>query len=233
MVDKILEFLRELEHNNNRDWFQKNKARYDALHKDHMEIVQQLINRITLFDPDIAGVEVKECLFRIYRDIRFSPNKLPYKTHFGAYIASHGGRNSMRSGYYLHLEPGGCFLSGGVWMPQPKLLKKLRQDIYDHMDEFVAILENPAFKELYPVLEGETLKRVPGGFPSGFEHEEIIRHKDFCVSAPKPDSFFSAKDWMEQAAACYEKLLPFNRFLNYSVDEYSGSAFQQGAITQV
>ncbi|MDR1257898.1 MAG: DUF2461 domain-containing protein [Tannerellaceae bacterium] len=226
MVAQILEFLRELEHNNNRDWFQKNKARYDVLHKGHMEIVQQLINRIALFDPDIAGVEVKECLFRIYRDIRFSPNKLPYKTHFGAYIAARGGRNSERSGYYLHLEPDNCFMSGGVWMPQPKLLKKLRQDIYDHIDEFVGILENPSFKELYPALEGETLKRTPAGFPPDFEHEEIIRHKDFCVSASKPDRFFYAKDWIEQAADCYERLLPFTRFLNYSVDEYSGSAFQ-------
>ncbi|MDR2809289.1 MAG: DUF2461 domain-containing protein [Tannerellaceae bacterium] len=224
MVARILTFLRELEQNNDREWFRENKERYEALRKGHVDIVQQLINRIALFDPEIAGVEVKGCMFRIYRDIRFSPNKLPYKTHFGAYIAAQGGRNSERSGYYLHLEPGNCFLSGGLWMPQPKLLKMVRQDIYDHIDEFVAILKNPSFHALYPGLEGETLKRMPAGFPLDFEYGEIIRHKDFCVSASKPDSFFSQKDWIEQAAACFEVLLPFTRFLNYTVDEYTGKA---------
>jgi uncharacterized protein (TIGR02453 family) len=222
MIDRLLLFLRELEQNNNREWFHANKPRYDALHKGYIEVVQQLINRIALFDPEIAGLEAKDCLFRIYRDIRFSPNKLPYKTHFGAYIAAQGGRNSERCGYYLHLEPGNCFLSGGLWMPQPKLLKMVRQDLYDHIDEFVSILEDPSFKALYPALEGETLKRMPAGYPSDFAYGEIIRHKDFCVSTAKPDAFFSQEDWLSQAAACYEKLLPFTRFLNYTVDEYLG-----------
>jgi uncharacterized protein (TIGR02453 family) len=225
MVEHILEFLRELEQNNNREWFRENKERYDSLRKGHIDIVQQLIHRIALFDPEVAGLEAKECMFRIYRDIRFSPNKLPYKTHFGAYIAAQGGRNSERSGYYLHIEPGNCFLSGGLWMPQPRLLKMVRQDLYDHIEEFVAILENPSFRALYSGLEGETLKRMPAGFPPDFEYGEIIRHKDFCVSTSKPDRFFSEKDWMEQAAACFEILLPFTRFLNYTVDEYMGKAF--------
>ena len=222
MVNQILVFLKELEQNNNRVWFQDNKERYDALKKGHTAIVRQLIDRIALFDPEIAGTEAKDCLFRIYRDIRFSPNKLPYKTHFGAYIAARGGRNSERSGYYLHIEPGACFLSGGLWMPQPRLLKMVRQDIYDHIDEFVSILENPSFKALYSGLEGETLKRVPAGFPPDFEYAHFLRHKDFCVSAAKPDSFFSGKDWMDRAVRCFETLLPFNRFLNYTVDEYLG-----------
>jgi uncharacterized protein (TIGR02453 family) len=222
MISQILQFLKELEPNNNREWFHANKERFDALRKGHMEIVQQLINRISLFDPEIAGLEAKDCLFRIYRDIRFSPNKLPYKNHFGAYMAAQGGRNSLRAGYYMHLEPGNCLLSGGLWMPEPKLLKKVRQDIYDHIDEFASIIENPAFKAVYPELDGETLKRIPAGFPADFKYEWILRHKDFCVSTVKPDSFFSANDWMSQAVDCFEQLLPFNRFLNYTVDEYQG-----------
>ncbi|MDR2389154.1 MAG: DUF2461 domain-containing protein [Tannerellaceae bacterium] len=225
MVEKILEFLRELKRNNNREWFRKNKERYDFLREGYMEIVRRLINRIAFFDSEISGLEAKECMFRIYRDIRFSHDKLPYKTHFGAYIAAQGGRNSERSGYYLHIEPDHSFLSGGLWMPHPKLLKMVRQDIYNHIEEFVAILENPSFRALYPALEGETLKRMPAGFPSDFEYGEIIRHKDFCVSTSKPDCFFSEKKWMEQAAACFEVLLPFTRFLNYTVDEYRGKAF--------
>jgi uncharacterized protein (TIGR02453 family) len=222
MINQILLFLKELEQNNDRVWFQDNKERYNALRKGYIELVGQLINRIALFDPEIAGVEAKDCLFRIYRDIRFSPNKLPYKTYFGAYIAAQGGRNSERSGYYLHIEPGNCLLSGGLWMPQPKLLKMVRQDIYDHIDEFISILEEPSFKVIFAGLEGETLKRIPAGFPPDFEYGEILRHKDFCVSVVRPDSFFCEEKWMDRVIDCFQKLLPFNRFLNYTVDEYLG-----------
>ncbi|MDH6306780.1 uncharacterized protein (TIGR02453 family) [Parabacteroides sp. PF5-5] len=221
MIEQIIEFLKELQANNDRVWFKNNKERYDALREGYLEIVQQLINRIALFDPEVAGLEAKDCLFRIYRDIRFSPNKQPYKNHFGAYMAR-GGRSSIRSGYYLHIEPGNCLLSGGLWMPEPKLLKMVRQDIYDQMDEFVEILEDPSFKAVYPQLEGDTLKRNPAGYPADFPHSDIIRHKDFSVSAKKPDSYFSRKDWLDEAAADFEKLFPFNRFLNYSVDEFLG-----------
>ena len=179
--------------------------------------VQQLIDRIALFDPEIAGTEARNCLFRIYRDIRFSPNKLPYKQHFAAYIAR-GGKNSERGGYYLHLEPDNSLLSGGIWCPSPGLLKCLRKDIYDNMAEFIGILENPAFKAVYPSLDGEMLKRMPAGFPADAEHGDILRHKDFCVYTPKPDSFFLQEDWMDKAVADFQLLRPFNRFLNYTVD---------------
>ncbi|MDR1500170.1 MAG: DUF2461 domain-containing protein [Tannerellaceae bacterium] len=225
MVIAILDFLRELERNNNREWFQINKSRYDILQKAYTDIVQQLINRIGLFDVEVSNVDVKDCLFRIYRDVRFSPNKAPYKTHMGAYIAARGGRRSIRSGYYFHLEPGSCFLSGGLWMPEVKLLRRLRRDIFNHIDEFMAIVDDPAFKAVFPGLEGSCLKRMPEGFPADFKHGEIIRHKDFCVSCAKSDSFFARKDWLSEAASCYEKLLPFNNFLNYTVDEYRESIF--------
>lgn len=221
MNAQIIEFLKELQQNNNRVWFQENKDRYDLLRTAFIDEVQQLINRVALFDPEVSGVEAKDCLFRIYRDIRFSPNKIPYKTHFAAYIAQ-GGRGSERGGYYIHLEPGNCLLSGGIWCPAPALLKKLRQDIYDHIDEFVGILEDPSFKAIYPTMEGEVLKRMPTGYPSDFKYGEILRHKDFSVASHQPDSFFLEKDWMEQSATCFEKLSPFNRFLNYTVDEYQG-----------
>lgn len=110
MNEEIIRFLTELRENNNRIWFQENKARYDRLHDAFIDDVQKLINRIALFDPEVKNVEAKSCLFRIYRDIRFSPDKTPYKSHFAAYIAL-GGRASERGGYYIHLEPGHCMLS--------------------------------------------------------------------------------------------------------------------------
>ncbi|MCC8155311.1 MAG: DUF2461 domain-containing protein [Tannerellaceae bacterium] len=221
MSAQILQFLRELQENNNRPWFQENKARFDSLRNEFIHIVQELIDRISVFDPEIAGLEAKDCLFRIYRDIRFSPNKLPYKTYMGAYMAL-GGKNSLRSGYYLHMEPGNSFLSGGVWQPESKLLKMLRKDIYDQMDEFVAILEDPGFKATFPELEGERLKRMPAGYPSDFSHSEYLLHKDFCVTAAVLDSFFDDENWIENAVTAYKKLVPFHQFLNYTVDEFLG-----------
>ena len=219
--EQILAFLRALSANNHREWFQAHKAEYERLRQAFTDEVQQLINRISLFDAEITGLEAKNCLYRIYRDIRFSPDKTPYKNHFAAYIAL-GGRGSLRGGYYFHLEPERCLLSGGIWCPAPPLLKQLRRDIYDHIEEFADILENPLFKRYFLGLDGESLKRMPTGYPTDTPYGDILRHKDFCVVTQQPETFFSQPDWMEQTAAIFELLLPLNRFLNYTVDEYLG-----------
>lgn len=222
MSKEVFQFLRELTVNNNREWFQANKARFDSAKKIFESQVQEMINRISLFDPEVAGLEAKDCVFRIYRDVRFSPNKLPYKNHFGAYIAKGGGRKSEYAGYYIHMEPDNGLLSGGIYMPTPALLKMLRQDIYDQIEEFVEILENPAFKKVYPALDGESLSRMPAGFPADSPYGYILKHKDFSVYSSKPNGFFEQDRWMDQAAADFQTLQPFNRFLNYTVDTYLG-----------
>ena len=222
MNEQIIQFLKELRVNNNREWFQANKARYDILRQGFIDEVQELIHQIGLFDFEVVGLDAKDCLFRIYRDIRFSPDKTPYKCHFAAYIASCGGRGSERAGYYIHLEPDGCLLSGGVWCPPPALLKMLRKDIYENIEELVGIMEEPNFKATYPIMEGEVLKRMPVGYPSDFKYGEILRHKDFCVVSNKPDSFFYSSDWMDKVVADFKLLYPFNRFLNYTVDDFLG-----------
>lgn len=220
MNKEIIRFLTELRENNYREWFQDNKDRFDILKAGFTEEVQQLISRIALFDPEIAGLEAKNCLFRIYRDIRFSPDKTPYKTHFSAYIAQ-GGRSSEKGGYYFHLEPGNCLLSGGVWMPPAPLLKKLRQEIYYQIDEFMEIIENPSFKKTFSVFEGEVLKRNPAGFPDS-PYNDIIRRKDFAVASYKPDEFFTKESWLDDSATDFQLLYPFNKFLNYIVDDHMG-----------
>lgn len=222
MDKEIFQFLTELRSNNNRNWFTANKSRYDRLLHMFAEDVQQLIDRMALFEPALAGLVPKDCIFRIYRDIRFSPDKTPYKTHFGAYIAAYGGRKSEYAGYYLHLEPGGSMLSGGIWCPPPALLKMLRKDIYENVDEIVEIMEKPDFKHVYPEMMGEALKRMPAGYPTDFPHGELLRRKDFCVVSYKPDDFFCSPDWIDRTVADFKLLYPFNRFLNYTVDEFYG-----------
>ncbi len=222
MNREILRFLRELTLHNDREWFRLHKDQYEVVYHAFQEEVQQLIDRMALFDPEIRGLDAKDCMFRIYRDIRFSPDKSPYKNHFAAYIASRGGRRSDRAGYYIHLQPDGCMLAGGSWCPPAPLLKMLRKDIYENIDDFLAIVEDPAFKRVYPELAGETLKRMPAGFPSDFPQEEILRHKDFTVLSKKPDAFFETDGWMEKTMDDFRLLQPFNRFLNYTIDAYFG-----------
>ena len=131
-INTILQFLSELKTNNNREWFADNKDWYNKVRKEFESLSQELIIEISKFDDDIKHVEVKDCVFRIYRDTRFSHDKSPYKTHFGVFIASAGGRKSQRGGYYLHLDPAECFVAVGVWCPQPDLLKALRKSVFEH-----------------------------------------------------------------------------------------------------
>lgn len=220
LLKEILAFLRELRENNNREWFNENKDRYVRLKKEFDVFTGVLIDKITLFDPEIRGLEVKDCVYRIYRDVRFSPDKSPYKTHFASYIATKGGRNSRRGGYYIHIQPDGCFLSGGIYCPEPAVLKKLRQDVYDNVDEFKQILDNKEFKKDFSGLDNTNiLKNVPSPFPKDCPDGDLLKHKDYTVLSPKPDSFFETGDVLSKILTVFEKLYPFNRFLNYTIDE--------------
>ena len=221
-MKELFNFLKELRDNNNREWFNVNKARYEALYKEHIITVQKLIDRIAIFDPEIAGLDAKSCVYRIYRDIRFSNDKTPFKTHFGAYMTGFGGRTSPYGGYYLHIEPDNSLVSGGVWCPDSTMLKKLRHDIDDNIEEFVGILENKKFKKVYGELEGEMLKRMPDGFPKEHQYDYILKHKNFVVTCNKTESFFYSDNWMEEVIEDFCVLYPFNKFLNYTMGEFFG-----------
>ena len=216
----ILQFLTELSRNNNREWFQENKAWYDRARTEFDQMVATLITEIAKFDEEIKFLSPKECTFRIYRDIRFSPNKIPYKTHFGAYIAANGGRKSPRGGYYLHLEPGGSFLSVGVWMPEPNVLKALRQSVYDNIDELSEIRSNPEFARYYTKFYDEdALKKIPQGFPKDFPEADLLKLKHYLVDYSLNDEFLSSNNFISKVLAAFKAGYSFNRFFNYTVDE--------------
>lgn len=218
-MEKILSFLQALKQNNNREWFNLHKDEYSVLRLQFEGYVDELIQWMLPYDEELTGLQAKDCLFRIYRDIRFSYDKTPYKTHFAAYLAK-GGRKSPRGGYYLHIEPGNCLLCGGVWSPEPKLLRLLRQAVFDNFEEFREIMENPAFKSLYPGLDGEKLKTVPRPFPKDSPASTYLKYKDFVVLARVPERYFFDKNWKQNVVTDFRKLIPFNRFLNYTVDEF-------------
>ena len=219
-TEDIINFLRELNENNNREWFAQNKSRYERVRSKFEEISRLLIAEISVFDNDIKNVDVKDCVFRIYRDIRFSTDKTPYKTHFGVYIASAGGRKSHRGGYYLHLDPAGCFIAVGVWCPPPNILKALRQSVCDNIDELNEIRNEASFNTYFKTFfEEDKLKNVPAGFPRDFPDAELLKLKHYMVEYKLDDKILNASDFVLQLAQIARAGYPLNKFLNYTVDE--------------
>lgn len=219
----ILQFLRELSLNNNREWFIEHKAWYEQCRQDFEQLCTELIRRIALYDPEIGHLQAKECIFRIYRDIRFSADKTPYKQHFGCYIAKNGGRNSDYGGYYIHLQPDACSFSGGVWCPPVDLLRALRQSMYDNIEEFLEITGEPEFKSMYPALwTTDKLKVVPRGFPKDWEYADLFKYKHYLVEHEIPETIAQSDQLIDYVAECARVVVPFNRFLNYTVDEVKG-----------
>jgi len=216
----ILQFIAELTINNNREWFAANKTWYDKVRLEFEQLSKDLIIEISKFDEEIKHVEVKDCIFRIYRDTRFSHDKTPYKTHFGIYIATAGGRKSQRAGYYLHLDPAGCFVGSGVWCPEPNLLKALRKSVFDNIDELNEIRTKPEFSQYFTTFfEEDKLKNVPQGFPKDFPDAELLKLKHYLVDYKLDESILNSDDFVLKIAEVFKCAYPFNKFLNYTVDE--------------
>jgi uncharacterized protein (TIGR02453 family) len=219
-IQNIIGFLSKLNENNNREWFAENKHLYESAKSDFEKISKALILEIIKFDEDIKHVDIKDCIFRIYRDTRFSKDKTPYKTHFGVFIASAGGRKSKRGGYYLHLDPTGCFVAVGVWCPPPATLKALRQSVYDNIDELNEIRRSDDFSKYYSnFYDEDKLKTVPSGFSKDFEDAELLKLKHYMVEYKLDNNFLKSPNFIQQLAEILKSGYPLNRFLNYTVDE--------------
>ena len=214
----IISFLKELNLNNNREWFTDNKLRYLEAKEAFEEVTVNMISYISEIDKDIAGLTPKECVFRIYRDIRFSKDKTPYKTHFDAFIAKKGGRKSAHAGYYIHIMPGRSLLGGGVYAPIPEVLKHIRHEVYNFSDEFKAIINNPEFKMLYGSLYEDKLKNVPKGFPKDFKDAELLKYKSYIVAHRLTDKELMAPAMKEKFRIQTGALYPFISFLNRAID---------------
>jgi uncharacterized protein (TIGR02453 family) len=214
---QVLEFLHDLSENNDRKWFQKNKNRYDESKEKILFLTELLINELRKFDSDIPALEPKDCMFRIFRDVRFSNDKSPYKTNFGSFIAK-GGRKSMYAGYYFHIEPNGSFVGGGVYMPAAEPLKAIREYIAENGEEFLSIINNPNFKTFYPGMMDDKLKTSPKGFSPNHEFIELLRYKSFAFSSQLNKSQILANDYVQHLVQSFKTLQPVNHFLNEALD---------------
>jgi uncharacterized protein (TIGR02453 family) len=222
-IKSILAFLSDLSQNNNREWFAANKDRYEQTRTQFEELSGKLIAGIAAFDPEIRHLDVKDCIFRIYRDTRFSKDKTPYKTHFGVFIAAGGGRKSIRGGYYLHLDPSGSFVATGVWCPPPDLLKALRQSIFDNIEELRDIINDDVFSGTFNggFYQEDKLKTAPKGFPAGFPEIDLLKLKHYMVEHKLADKMLNSDDFIDQVCSICKTAHPLNVFLNYTVDEFT------------
>ena len=222
-----MDFLRELAANNCKPWMDQNRDRY-KLHRGRFErYVEELVDRITSFDPSVAGLNAKDCTYRMNRDIRFSVDKSPYKTHFSAFIAPRG-KNSGMAGYYLHLEPavegssmiGHSILAVGDVCFPPAILRSVREEI---LDNGALMLRNIAAAKGFRIDTAGSLKRVPTGFPIGTPYDELLKLKDHCLVLDLEEEELYAPDFTEQMIACFRSAKPYldqlNRAIAYGYEE--------------
>lgn len=218
-MDKIIiDFLTQLEKYNDREWFAKNRAMYDAARKEFEVFVDQLIPAIAKFDLSVKFMTAKDCIFRIFRDVRFSNDKSPYKTNFGAFIAK-GGRKNHGPGYYFHIQPGECFLAGGVWMPATDIMKKIRKEIYYNVKEFKEILTNRNFRKYFSGIDDwDRQKLPPREFPKDFPDIDLLKNRSFTISHGLNKKIFHSDALFDYTVKVYKVMLPYNSFLARAIE---------------
>lgn len=211
-----LDFLRDLKKHNDKPWFDANRKRYETAKADFIDFLQQVIDAHAKKDDGLVGLQAKNCLFRINRDIRFSKDKSPYKTNFGASV-NRGGKKSVLAGYYFHLEPGEAFVGGGVWMPQPSELAKVRQEIDYGLNDFKKIIGSKKFKSVYgEMYKGEDmmLSRVPKGYEPDNPAAEFLKMKSYIAMRPVTDKELLSKDLKKITLEAFSALQPLMGFIN-------------------
>lgn len=220
LTKETLQFLDDLKKNNNRDWFQDQKKRYEIFKKDYHQLVQDFLDVMKPLDPSLELLEVKNCTFRINRDIRFSKDKSPYKAHLGVWLSS-GAKGQNRSGYYVHIEKGASFIAGGFYSPEAEQLKKVRKEIAFFYDDLEAILNDKNFKKEFGNLdinEGNSLKNPPRGYEKEHPAIEFLKLKSFTATQKFDISEVTQKDFVTKMSQKLIALKPLNEFINRALE---------------
>lgn len=219
LQSSTIKFLKDLKKNNNKPWFDTNRKKYEAAKADFAAFIQHVIALHGKNDNSIKNLVAKDCMFRINRDIRFAKDKSPYKTNFGASINT-GGRKAMDSaGYYFHLEPGGSFTGGGIYMPMADELKKVRQEIDYNFAGFKKILQSKKFKAVYGDLsksDGLSLSRVPKGYEPDNPAADYLKLKSYIAMIKINDADLTSKSLAQKTVKAFDALQPVIAFINES-----------------
>lgn len=212
LLPETLNFTVDLEANNNRDWFNTHKSRYEAAREDFIQFMEALLEKLSPVEPALGQQKAKDTLFRIYRDVRFSHDKRPYKDHICAYLTTEG-RKSIKPGWYIHIKGGNkSFLAGGLWMPPAPQLKALRQEIDYNLDEFEALLQKASFKKYFGKIEGEQLKSAPKGYAADHPAIEHLKRKSLNVSHTLTDKQVTSPDFLKYCTEVLTAMKPVNDF---------------------
>jgi uncharacterized protein (TIGR02453 family) len=212
-----LKFLKDLKKNNNKPWFDANRKQYEEAKKDFENFVQQVIDSFGKKDKSISSLKAKDCLFRINRDVRFSKDKSPYKTNFGACINKEGRKAFSSAGYYFHLEPGQVFLGGGIYHPLPPELNKIRQEVDYSFKEFKKIITAKKFRAVYKDMDKShdfVLSRLPKGYEADNPAAEYLKFKSYIVMTEFKDDDLTSKTLLKKTITAFETLQPLIDFLN-------------------
>lgn len=216
-MEKILKFLQSIAKNNNREWFEVNKPKYLEAKLQFEDFLEGLHKELLKFDDSLAGLNPRKLGFRIYRDVRFSKDKRPYKVNMGAGFSAHG-KMEQEPGYYLHLEPKKSFVAGGIYMPDAEKLAKIRQEIDYNTKDFLKILNDKKFKGYFKALgDFDKLKTAPKGYPKDHPHIDLLRHRSFIVSHNFTDTQVTSKDFVKNVAIVCKTLKPLNDYLKEAI----------------
>ncbi|UOG73940.1 DUF2461 domain-containing protein [Hymenobacter tibetensis] len=214
----LFDFLTELREHNDRDWFQARKATYDQLRLEFEAAVGRWLKQLATHDSTLVGLEPKKCIFRIYRDVRFSRDKRPYKTHFSAYFSG-GGKSGNGPGYYVQLGPNGqTLLAGGLYEPEKEQLARIRQEIDYNGDALHRLLQAPGFRKYFTEVGGDKLKKAPTGYPVDHPEIELLKYKSFVVSHQVPDATARHLDLDTYVPAAFRAMQPFCEYLQEAIE---------------
>ena len=217
-----IDFLNELKINNNRDWFQAQKKRYDAYKKEYLQVADSLLSKHKTIDSNLSELTPKDCIFRINRDIRFSADKTPYKTHISFGFAP-GGKKMLSASYYLHINnyDGSGFVGGGIYMPPADLLKRIRKEIDVYPDEFLEIVNNKNFTRFYPSsldrTDGTVLSRPPKGFSAEHKAIEYLKLKSFTAVKNFDTTEATNPQFTEFVLDAFKSIQPLLHFMNEGI----------------
>jgi uncharacterized protein (TIGR02453 family) len=219
MIKKeTIDFLKKLKKNNSKEWFDNNRTQYSFAKENYLGFVTEVLQKMKSIDNTLQDIQPKNCVFRINRDVRFSANKEPYKTNFGASF-SKGGKKIACAGYYFHLEPGACFIGGGYWMPMADDLHKIRQEIDYNFDEFKKIINEKKFMTLFGSLDTkEKLVRPPKGYEKDNPALEFLKLKNFVVLSTIDDSELLDDQLIKKVIAHFQAMKPLIDFMNRAIE---------------
>lgn len=210
----VLDFLHDLSENNNREWFNDNKSRWQTAKADFLEFVENLMPGLYRMDNSIGIQSAEKCMYRIHRDIRFSPDKTPYKVHLAAYIATGGVKRHGRPGYYIHIENNNSGCGGGIFMPETDTLTAIRKEIYYNIDIFKSIIDSNDFKKYYPQLwQIDMLKQAPKGFPKDFKGVEWLKYKHYVTMCDFTNTDVLSNDFGSRVMDAFRATYPLNKFI--------------------